>query len=243
MRQIILGAVATLCLAPPATAATIQHDVEFETWGSGGPSQPAYYRFELPRFNVSLGTLTRVELFWTADVYLNLKWTTTTNPLSDVYGVWLPIQEVAVIVEPNSPYPGLFIWPTDAVVVGKGPSGEQGELTGETTASGYAINDAFSQDLSAYWSGDRIELVYGEQLWGLAEAGGDMDLIVTALAKHSFTYVYTYLPGVPEPATWALLTLGFGVAGASLRRYPRRETRQQRSQDLVRSNPVAPGRL
>lgn len=37
----------------------------------------------------------------------------------------------------------------------------------------------------------------------------------------AFTRVVTAAPGVPEPAAWALLTVGFGVVGSALRRRPR----------------------
>ncbi|MEZ5737850.1 MAG: PEPxxWA-CTERM sorting domain-containing protein [Novosphingobium sp.] len=39
---------------------------------------------------------------------------------------------------------------------------------------------------------------------------------------YTLTYVYTPFPGVPEPSTWTMLLLGFGLIGGAMR-YRRRE--------------------
>lgn len=221
MYRMITGAAIAFALTAPATAATIRYDIEFETT-VGSPASYQPYVFELPRFDASLGTLKRVELFWTADAFLGLTWTTTTNPLTDVYGAWAPHREVYVDLQPQVFGVGLSFITVEGIAVGRVPAGHSGDLTASAHAAGYAINDAFSQDLTPYSTSDRIRLAYSELFYGLSEAGGDMDLVVAAVAKHKFSYVYTYLPGIPEPATWAMMVLGFGAGGAALRGRRRR---------------------
>lgn len=222
MRKTIMGAAMALVLAGPAAAATIQHDIELETTIAGAPSTQKLYEYELPKFDVSLGTLKRVELFWTADAFLRLTWTTNTNSLVDVYGAWIPSQTFGVDLQPQVFGTGLSIFTFESMGVGRSPSGTSGDLAGSAHVTGYAINDTSSEDLSPYWTSDKIRLAYAETFYGLSEAGGGMDLAVTAIAKHKFSYVYTYLPGIPEPSTWAMMLIGVGAGGAALRGAPRR---------------------
>lgn len=52
---------------------------------------------------------------------------------------------------------------------------------------------------------------------------GGLDTIGFNVAGLSNARLYStgvFMPGVPEPATWAMLIAGFGVAGAALRRRP-----------------------
>lgn len=206
---------AALSLAAPAWAAAVRHDIEFETTASGSPASFDYYRYDLPKFDTSLGTLQRVELFWTAAVTLQLRWENSSNPLPDIYGVWVPSDEISVNTGTSAP---LYFRPTSGFAIGTRFPGYSGELEGAASASGYAVNDALTEDLSTYWSADRIELVYGEQLWGLAEAGAGANLVTTGLAKHKFSYVYTYAPTIPEPTSWAMTIFGLGSVGGVLRR-------------------------
>ena len=61
-----------------------------------------------------------------------------------------------------------------------------------------------------------------------------------AEARNFFLSYTTLSPGeVPEPATWLMLLLGFGVVGSALRRRsPSRRARQWRSEEASESQPI-----
>lgn len=77
---------------------------------------------------------------------------------------------------------------------------------------GLRLTDSVSGDLFAY-SGPTLYSVangtvrFGTGTFDLTSTSGNAD------AKLSITEA----PAVPEPATWAMMVLGFGVAGAALR--------------------------
>jgi hypothetical protein len=40
----------------------------------------------------------------------------------------------------------------------------------------------------------------------------------------TYTLIYTYIPAVPEPAAWAMMLVGLGAVGTSIRYRRRRQT-------------------
>ncbi len=95
-------------------------------------------------------------------------------------------------------------------------------------------NDVNSQALQVLWNGVDQAGIFGaaehgyiQLLYTVTGAGHDT-LTVQGFSDHGFNYVDDIsvtgaangpgANGVPEPATWALLLSGFGLAGATLRR-------------------------
>lgn len=226
-RTAILAAIATVSLSAPAHAASVRYSVEFESGLTGGPTQTVFHRYELPLFDTRLGSLEGVEFSLTSQAYLNLNYTMTNSPLSETYGVWLPTNDVYLNAYPYKPtYLELRPPSGFAVSASAGP----GDYTGTGSGSASGTIDAENYDLSAFWASERLEFIYGEELWGLSEAGGGSDLVVTGYSKHRVSIVYTYAPGVPEPTIWATMILGLGTAGGALRWHatPKARRRSQR---------------
>lgn len=62
-------------------------------------------------------------------------------------------------------------------------------------------------------------LEYADQQWGPWEwiiYGRDIELVATNDAGHAVTGIWS-ITAVPEPGTWAIMIVGFGLAGSALR--------------------------
>jgi hypothetical protein len=112
-----------------------------------------------------------------------------------------------------APTAGVYDWEVDFSILDHSPSGVL--LLGVTNATGASVTTPFGMMNSTVTSLSRsgtIDLQQGQFFAVIVNAAGSYSNDSTGV---NFTLSTA---GVPEPATWALMILGFGATGAMLRR-------------------------
>lgn len=228
MRTTVLGAIAScaaLAVASAAQAATISHVWDFTTYPGGFSQFQEHY---VSAFDSSLGTLTRVELSMVVDVDLTITWANASRPGIEILGFWRSQGDTFAHAypEPEAAPFGVGTGNLGEIFLYQRPGGHAGTLTGSGHFEATGYSDLASvTDLDNWIDADRVRMTYVEDylaIWDLAES---VDFAVAGSAVNRMTLSYIYSPAVPEPATWALMILGFGAVGAISRQSRSRRAR------------------
>jgi hypothetical protein len=217
MRRIAIG-IAALCLSGGAHAQSVSY-----TFSGSGTSSYAVITsaFTIQGFDSSLGSLTKAVLDTSGTIDVTVQPTGAYAPLAQYN-----FSSSEGIYQSNGPatYGGNGLSGTGSVAY-TNPNGNPPDFTyvftlsgsGQTTYTGGQLAQFIGQDIDAYFHFDAPG--------GFLSANGNSisyDL-VSSTAKGSGKITYFYEPltrTVPEPATWAMMMLGFGAVGTVLRRRP-----------------------
>lgn len=192
---------ATLVIATPSDAATIIQNASVQDGNS----------FDLNQFDSSLGTLTSVEILISNLSRLNVA---NPNPHHDENGAAFTMRAYMDFNSANAGAPAL-------------PSFERTVTTTyDTRMSPYELGVGGNQT-TTLTSG--LDAFIGSSTFNYVANGG-LEILNASAPYGATSYAYsgsairiTYnyneaVAAVPEPATWALMTTGFGLVGAGLRR-------------------------
>jgi hypothetical protein len=210
MKLILATASAALAVAGAASAAT-----ETFSYTVDQSTVPFTQDFTLSGFNTALGTLTGVTLTLddstTAEVQI-VSLNSTATPYTDATAT-IPV----TVTGPD----GLTV---DATVTA-GPVAGTAE-PGLNTVPGVPGSDTdstnvSSSDFSLYESPGGVPVAYTfDALAGsyTGTSAGGLFFGGSAVAGGDISVTYTYTSAVPEAATWALMLVGIGAVGGTMRR-------------------------
>lgn len=211
-----LAAVAALA-ASPAFAATV---IQNHTIAAG--NAPTSSAFSFAQFDSSLGTLNSVTLAFNAGVNTtgtlsntsnaSHTYTLTQSALANLTGGGFNLD--ASLLSGTSQY---------TLIGNKKP----GYAPASISLSGLGSDsDTLSSGLAAFIGGGNVDFLFSRVTnFSINPASGALNLASSLWGDATLTYDYTAPPpvtnpvgGVPEPATWAMLILGFFGLGSALRR-------------------------
>lgn len=211
----ILFATAVLVLAGSANALTIVQTLNISSSATDF-SAPATFNY----FNGALGTLTGV----TTSLHTDFQ---SGGSLKNTSGVAqsFKFKEGTDITLSGGPAPLNSAQLTDSFsnsqsyTLAAGGSGVYGPFSQSQTATYVAA----ASDLAAFINSGTFDTSFitssGETFLG---GGGNITSALNTTVGGVETITYNYDPaGVPEPTSWALMIVGFGLAGASMRRRAR----------------------
>ncbi|HSQ95590.1 MAG TPA: PEPxxWA-CTERM sorting domain-containing protein [Croceibacterium sp.] len=125
----------------------------------------------------------------------------------------------------NAGQPGSSLWSTTI----SGNGGESCNTSGTFPLCTYDVTTNFSANAGTqYWLSIVPDLAFPPQ-WGWAQgSGGDsisyQDFFgARSQLSNDLAFTLNGTPGVPEPATWAMMLLGFGFVGGAMRNSKRRQ--------------------
>lgn len=220
------AAVALTTLATPAAAATVVHTLSgvlptvgaYSSEGFGAYSKSATYELLAPSFDRRLGALTAVTIEEQLDATATVRWIPILREGTSQIAIPPSIGVLTTFTsELRSPR---------TIVLGTAGAGALSSnmfaledtvtrrVTTVTTLTDTAALKAFLSSAPPI------------TLYRTLSAQGQIDRVSSGTATSNGVYkttiTYTYDagagPAVPEPATWALMLAGFGLAGARLRR-------------------------
>lgn len=187
------AAAATLTLSAPANAAVV-------LWEQSGVAASASIPlFELPRPGVyKLEAFTSGAATFSLDTYYNYHWDVFFAPAPRPHNQY---------IEGNSDF--LFNFESF--------SGQSASVTFTVhrPSSGYFKSDAYYQEVYGIPIGTGL---YSHIAYEDPTFGGFMDSASGSPVDYTFRITQVSTAPIPEPATWAMLIVGFGLAGSALRR-------------------------
>lgn len=207
-----------------AQAAVVSHAWDFTTLPTYGYGYGDYQQAIVPAFDKALGTLNQVDLTVSVDVDLTLTWANASHPTFEVLGGWSSTGDLDAFARPvpeMAPY-GIGTTNIGEFLIYQHPAGYAGSLnySGHYVGVG-GTGPILDPDDSIWVTSDHVVLGYQEKFYGLWDSGDFVDFNVAGSAVHRMTLTYIYTPSVPEPEAWSLILLGFGLAGAGIRRHRR----------------------
>ena len=204
----ILAAGLAIGGAANATTLTFSHTIPATT-------VPFTDSFTLSSFSTALGTLTGVEILLDD----------TTSATVDIYNLNVAS---AFFTDASASVPLTITGPagaslTDTVTAGPISGVASSGLNTFTGASGNSTvtENLAPADFAAYESATPQSLTFGAVAANgtyTGTAGFGVLFGGSASAGGAVEVEYTYTPTVPEPASWALMMIGFGAMGGVLRR-------------------------
>lgn len=203
---------AALASVSPVAAATI---IQTGTFTAAAPGTSSA---SVQQFNTSLGTLTSIDLLFGSN--LSVAAGTLTNTSNAQKNFTLTKGATATLTGG-----GFNIAETIGTGTGSYPlAGRASTSVGPFTGSGSAtqtLNSNFAYFLGTGTAGLSFA---STSLFSINPNSGTLNISPLIGGNYSLTYNYTAapLPAVPEPATWAMMLLGFGMIGFAAR-HRRRE--------------------
>jgi hypothetical protein len=201
---------ATLASATVASAATI-----IGATGTFGASAPTSAAITVNRFNSSLGTLNSVTLDFTSTL-LEVSGTVRNNSNgNDVYDFTTGVTASITGLGFNSSNTLAYSTGIDNLPIpGKGTV-NIGPYSGTATSS-----QTLSTGLAAFLGSGTTTLNYlSKSLFAVNPESGKISISPQISGAYTLTYNYTAAAtsAVPEPATWGMMLLGFGMIGFAAR--------------------------
>ncbi len=214
IKSLAIAVLATATLASPAAALTVVQDKTFDALAAGVATS-----FTFEQFDTSLGTLDSVMLDFTF-LMPDVSGTVTNtgrnarsfavngSATGGVAGTGFALSDTSATVSR-----------TTAVIASNGTAG--------VGAFGGAGGDSstLTGDLSAFLGDGALAYNFTRAANFALVPSGQGNLAINPLVSGRATLTYNYTAvvaaatgAVPEPATWALMIMGFGAAGAVLRR-------------------------
>ncbi len=209
------AALAILTAASAASAATVVLDTTIAEAGTGTTSQ-----FSFAQFDSSLGTLDSVSLFFEA-AYTDDSGTLTNNQNGNNAVDYTVTGGASVTVSGNNftPFTATFGTGQTRVVTFARRTQNTQQSTGAFSGEGDATG-TLDTNLSSFVGDGSVTFDFARlSLFKVAPGSATLSIVPQVGGTAQLTYNYTEATAaVPEPATWALMSGGFGGAGAMLRR-------------------------
>jgi hypothetical protein len=204
MKLFLLAAVAACAIAAPANAATIIQNASIAS------SSPTLSTINFGKFDASLGVLNSVTLTFSS--ILDATGSITNHSLFLPRNYLLSTGGLAALAGNGFNFvQGLGIG-LDLVHVGRNSS----------VGLNYSDSDSDSQtltsNLNAFIGSGSVPFTFvSTNLFAMVGVNGSLSVNPLISAEAQISYDYTPGP-VPEPASWAMMVIGFGVLGGAMRR-------------------------
>jgi hypothetical protein len=209
LKTLALTAAMVATMALPAYAGT---KTLTETANIPIAATPFTYNFTLPAFNTALGTLTGLDLDLTVTA-------TASVQVDNLDGVSHPFSNATASIPLTVTGPaGLFVTATYNAGPFSGTAAPGLNILPGTKGTASNSTSVGSADFSHYEGSTPIALSYlADAPYGSYGGSGAPSVLFfggSASAGGTFEVAYTYA-AVPEPATWAMMSLGFAGIGVT----------------------------